>query len=121
MIYLLYSFTNMTDKSSFFKDVYEVVKLIPPGRVSTYGAIGAYLGMKSSARMVGWAMNNSHNIEHVPAHRVVNRIGVLTGKHFFRTPTTMQTLLEKEGVKIKEDQVQNFDKVFWDPSKELTL
>jgi methylated-DNA-protein-cysteine methyltransferase-like protein len=121
MFCLLYNFTNMNDKSSFFQDVYEVVKLIPPGRVSTYGAIGAYLGMKSSARMVGWAMNNSHKIPDVPAHRVVNRIGVLTGKNFFKTPTTMQTRLEKEGVIIKEDQVQNFEKVFWDPSKELSL
>ena len=107
------------DKSNFFLDVYEVVKLIPPGRVTSYGVIGKYLGMASSARMVGWAMNNSHGMDDVPAHRVVNRIGVLTGKHFFKSPTLMQELLEKEGVKIMDDKVQDFDRVFWDPMKEL--
>ena len=107
------------DKNNFFQDVYEVVKLIPPGRVTTYGSIGAYLGLKSSARMVGWAMNNSHGMSDVPAHRVVNRIGVLTGKNFFRTPTEMQERLEVEGVIISDDRIKDFDKVFWDPSKEL--
>ena len=111
----------MSDKSSFFEDVYEVVKLIPAGRVTSYGAIGAYLGMKSSARMVGWAMNNSHGMPDVPAHRVVNRNGLLTGKNWFATPTTMQDLLEAEGVKIKSDQVVDFKNVFWDPSIELRL
>ncbi|MFY0689392.1 MAG: MGMT family protein [Cyclobacteriaceae bacterium] len=111
----------MTKKNSFFEDVYEVVKLIPSGRVTTYGAIGAYLGMKSSARMVGWAMNNAHGMEEVPAHRVVNRIGVLTGKNFFQTPTMMQELLEKEGIQVIEDQIKDFDKVFWDPLIALDL
>lgn len=109
----------MNKKSSFFEDVYEVVRLIPKGRVSTYGAIGAYLGMKSSARMVGWALNSSHGMPDVPAHRVVNRNGVLTGKNFFETPAIMQELLEKEGIKVIDDQVVDFQKVFWDPQKEL--
>ncbi|MBX9850369.1 MAG: MGMT family protein [Cytophagaceae bacterium] len=107
------------DQQSFFEDVFEVVKLIPKGRVTSYGAIGKYLGMKSSARMVGWAMNASHGVEGVPAHRVVNRNGLLTGKHHFETPSAMKRLLEKEGIKVKKDQVQNFEKHFWDPSKEL--
>lgn len=111
----------MGAKNSFFADVYEVVKLIPPGRVTTYGAIGSYLGVKSSARMVGWAMNNSHGMSEVPAHRVVNRNGVLTGKHFFATETEMQALLEAEGVSVFDDQIQNFKSVFWDPSTELEL
>ncbi|MEQ8546835.1 MAG: MGMT family protein [Cyclobacteriaceae bacterium] len=109
----------MTNNTNFFEDVYEVVKLIPPGRVTSYGAIGAYLGMKSSARMVGWAMNNAHGLPDVPAHRVVNRAGVLTGKNHFVTPTTMQELLEAEGVEIKNDKVQNMDHVYWDPIEEL--
>ncbi len=107
------------NKTNFFADVYEVVKLIPSGRVTSYGAIGAYLGMKSSARMVGWAMNSSHGMPDVPAHRVVNRAGVLTGKHFFSSPTEMQRLLEEEGVVISGDKVQDFENVFWDPTKEL--
>ena len=85
------------DHTNFFNDVYEVVKLIPPGRVTNYGAIGAYLGAKSSARMVGWAMNAAHGLDDVPAHRVVNRVGVLTGRHHFSTPTIMQERLEAEG------------------------
>ena len=111
----------MNKNSTFFADVYEVVKLIPQGRVTTYGAIGAYLGVKSSARMVGWAMNSSHSMPEVPAHRVVNRAGILTGKHFFGTPTTMQKLLEAEGVQVKDDQVIDFKEKFWDPLMELTL
>ena len=103
---------------NIFEDVYEVARLIPFGRVSTYGAIAAYLGMKSGARMVGWAMNGSHNLD-VPAHRVVNRIGLLSGKHFFGTPTRMKELLESEGIKIENDKVQNFKELFWDPSVEL--
>ncbi len=95
------------------------MKLIPKGKVTTYGAIGAYLGLKSSARMVGWAMNQAHGLPEVPAHRVVNRIGVLTGKNHFETPTTMQERLEAEGIKIKSDQIENFSKHFWDPIKEL--
>jgi methylated-DNA-protein-cysteine methyltransferase-like protein len=109
----------MKADENFFNQVYEVVKLIPRGRVTSYGAIGQYLGLKSSARMVGWAMNAAHVIKTVPAHRVLNRNGVLTGKHHFETPTTMKKLLEAEGIKIKKDQVQEFEKVFWDPNKEL--
>jgi methylated-DNA-protein-cysteine methyltransferase-like protein len=109
----------MKDNKNFFADVYEVVKLIPSGRVSTYGAIGAYLGMKSSARMVGWAMNQSHAMPDVPAHRVVNRVGLLTGKHFFQTPSLMQELLAAEGIQVKDDQIVNFRSVFWDPAIEL--
>ena len=107
------------DKTSFFQDVYEVAKLIPKGRVTSYGAIANYLGLKRSARMVGWAMNSAIKEEGVPAHRVVNRNGLLSGKNHFQTPTYMEELLEQEGITIKEDQVQNFEKVFWDPSKEL--
>ncbi|MDB5274448.1 MAG: cysteine methyltransferase [Chitinophagaceae bacterium] len=107
-------------KSKFdFNDVYEVVKLIPKGRITSYGAIAAYLGLKSGARMVGWAMNSVHEFKKVPAHRVLNRNGLLTGKMHFQTPTRMQELLEKEGLIIKNDQVQHFEKVFWDPSIEL--
>jgi methylated-DNA-protein-cysteine methyltransferase-like protein len=107
------------DQQSFFEQVYEVVKLIPKGRVTSYGAIGKYLGMKSSARMVGWAMNACHGMKGVPAHRVVNRAGLLTGKHHFETPTRMKELLEKEGIKVKKDQVVDFEKHYWDPNKEL--
>lgn len=111
----------MDKKASFFQDVYEVVKLIPAGRVTSYGAIGAYLGLKSSARMVGWAMNASHGLPDVPAHRVVNRSGLLTGKNHFTTPTIMQELLESEGVIIKDDKVQELKTVYWDPVIELAL
>ena len=111
----------MPDKD-FFDMVYQVVRLIPKGRVTSYGAIANYLGAKKSSRLVGYAMNGSHKIKpYVPAHRVVNRNGLLTGKHHFATPTLMQELLEKEGIKVINDQVQNFEKVFWDPSKELSL
>lgn len=104
---------------SFFDDVHEVVKLIPKGRVTSYGAIANYLGTKMSARMVGWAMNAAHSHKKVPAHRVVNAAGLLTGKFHFETLTTMQEKLEKEGVKIVKDKVQDFEKRFWNPSKEL--
>ncbi len=104
---------------SFFDDVFEVAKLIPRGRVTSYGAIAAYLGTKMSARMVGWAMNAAHTDKNIPAHRVVNRQGLLTGKHHFTPPSAMQQRLEKEGVKVKNDQVQDFPKRFWDPAKEL--
>ncbi|MFA0962281.1 MGMT family protein [Roseivirga sp. BDSF3-8] len=108
------------DKSRFFQDVYEVVRLIPEGRVTSYGAIANYLGTKGSARMVGWAMNNSFSeVDSVPAHRVVNRNGLLTGKNHFATPTLMQELLEKEGIKVKNDQIQHFDSYFWDPAIEI--
>lgn len=105
--------------TNFFQDVYEVVKLVPQGRVTTYGAIGQYLGLASSARMVGWAMNAAHDIKNVPAHRVVNSAGLLTGKNHFATPTLMQELLEKEGVEIKNDKVQHFQKILWLPKIEL--
>jgi methylated-DNA-protein-cysteine methyltransferase-like protein len=103
---------------SFFDKVYEVAKQIPYGRVTSYGAIAKYLGATRSARMVGYAMNGSHGKD-VPAHRVVNRKGLLTGKHHFDGTNLMQQLLESEGVKVKENQIQNFEKVFWEPSKEL--
>jgi len=105
---------------NFFEDVFEVVRLIPKGRVTNYGSIAKYLGTGLSSRMVGWAMNSSHNAKpKVPAQRVVNRNGMLTGKFHFKTPTTMQELLEKEGVKVKNDKVVNFKEIFWDPQKEL--
>jgi len=103
---------------SFFQQVYEVARLVPYGRVTSYGAIAKYLGSGGSARMVGWAMNASH-IQNVPAHRVVNRIGLLTGKHHFEGSQLMQQLLESEGIKVKDDQVVDFKKLFWDPQKEL--
>lgn len=100
--------------------MYQVVELIPAGRVTSYGAIGKYLGMKSSARMVGWAMNAAHDHPHVPAHRVVNAQGLLTGKHHFSTPTAMAEALEKEGINIKDGiKIRDFDSVFWDPASEL--
>ena len=105
---------------SFFAAVYDIVRQIPKGRVTSYGAIGAALGTKSSARMVGWAMNAAHGIiPKVPAHRVVNRQGLLTGKMHFATPDAMQEALEAEGIVIKDDQVQALNKVFWDPVLEL--
>ena len=113
----------MEDKNaSFFQDVYEVARLIPAGRVTSYGAIAAYLGLKSSARMVGWAMNQAGSHPGVPAHRVVNRNGLLSGKHHFSGgPDAMQRLLEAEGVKVENDQVADFKALFWDPVKELGL
>jgi methylated-DNA-protein-cysteine methyltransferase related protein len=110
----------MNNDLSFFDQVYQVAQLIPYGRFTTYGAIASYLGSKGSARMVGWAMNGSHHsLKNIPAHRVVNRIGMLTGKHHFGEPTLMQKLLESEGIKIENDQIIEFDKYFWDPAKEL--
>lgn len=106
-------------QSDFFADVYDVVRLIPRGRVTSYGAIAHYLGLKSSARMVGWAMHTCP--KGVPAHRVVNSAGILSGKHAFKTPTTMELLLKKEGVKVKNDKIQGFTAIFWDPSRELAL
>ena len=105
----------------FFEQVYQVCELIPEGRVTSYGAIAKYLGAARSSRMVGWAMNASHRRENVPAHRVVNRIGLLTGKHHFQSPTAMQQLLEREGVQVEKDKVVNFKTLFWDPSIELEL
>ena len=110
------------DSPSFFEDVFDVVRQIPRGRVTTYGAIAQYLGTRLSARMVGWAMNASHvSNPPVPAQRVVNRNGMLTGKHHFPTPTKMEELLKKEGVKVKDDVIVDFKKIYWDPSLELTL
>jgi len=103
---------------NFFEDVFEIVALVPKGRVTSYGAIAKYLGTKMSARMVGWAMNAAHG-QKIAAHRVVNSKGLLTGKHHFKTPTAMQRALEKEGVKVTKDQVVDFQKRFWDPSQEL--
>ena len=111
----------MKEKANFFQDVFEIVKLIPKGKVTSYGAIANYLGMKSSARMVGWAMNTSHQEKDVPAHRVVNRNGLLTGKHHFDDPTMMQSLLEKEGIIVKDDKIQDFKNYFWDPNEELAI
>jgi methylated-DNA-protein-cysteine methyltransferase related protein len=111
----------MTEKPNYFDLVYQVVKEIPEGRVTSYGAIAHYLGLKSGARMVGYAMNAAHTLPDVPAHRVVNRQGLLTGRHHFSTPTAMQEALEKEGVKVEKDQVQNFDQVFWNPEIELSI
>ena len=106
--------------SDFFSKVFEVVKLIPSGRVTSYGAIAKYLGTAGSARMVGWAMNASHSHpDFVPAHRVVNRNGLLTGKHHFDNPNAMQELLENEGLVLEGDQIINFQERFWDPIKEL--
>lgn|SRR5690606_11875848 len=110
------------ENTDFFQLVYQVVREIPYGRATSYGAIAAYLGAKRSSRMVGWAMNNAHHQQPpVPAHRVVNRNGMLTGKNHFETPFLMQQLLEKEGVVVKNDQIQNFDALFWNPMKELAL
>ena len=105
---------------SFFELVYEVARQIPKGKVTSYGAIAACLGTKSSARMVGWAMNGAGKVKpKVPAHRVVNRNGMLSGKHHFDTPGQMEFLLKKEGIKVKNDTVIDFEKLFWDPAKEL--
>lgn len=107
-----------TEEVSFFERVYEVVRKIPYGRVTSYGAIAKVLGTPRSARMVGWAMNACHGREDVPAHRVVNRLGLLTGKHHFQGTNLMQQLLENEGVKIKNNEIVNFEKYFWKPEIE---
>ena len=104
------------DKSNFFEKVYAIVQQIPAGRITSYGAIAKCIGSPQSARMVGWAMNASHNRSDVPAHRVVNRKGLLTGKHHFEGTKLMQQLLENEGVVVIENQIQNFEEIFWDPS-----
>ena len=108
-------------QSDFFQSVFQVVKMIPRGRVTSYGAIAAYLGAKKSSRMVGYAMNASHAIPGIPAHRVVNRNGMLTGKMHFDTPYRMQELLELEGIKVEKDVVVEFKELFWDPTLELEL
>ncbi len=111
---------SLNDKNKdFFEQVYDVTRLIPYGRVTSYGAIASYLGSKKSSRMVGWAMNAAHRIPDVPAHRVVNRNGLLTGKMHFESPDQMQRLLEMENIEVKGDVVVNFKILFWDPSKEL--
>ena len=109
----------MKSNDNFFEKVYEVAKLIPYGRVTSYGAIAKYLGAARSARMVGWAMNASHNNHEIPAHRVVNRIGLLTGKQHFDGTNLMQQLLENEGIIVIDSQIQDFKTVFWDPVIEL--
>ncbi len=109
-------------QNDFFQQVYQLVRLIPKGKVTSYGAIAKYLGSAKSSRMVGYAMNNSHvQVPPVPAHRVVNRNGVLTGKHFFAHQHEMQQLLESEGLIIENDQIQNFSDSFWNPSEALQL
>lgn len=107
---------------SFFEDVYDVVRQVPKGRVTSYGAIANYLGTKLSARMVGWAMNAAHSANpKVPAHRVVNRNGMLSGKAHFATPVLMEELLKKEKIVVKDDKIVDFKKLFWDPLNELSL
>ena len=112
----------MTQNRGFFQRVYDVVRRIPYGRVSTYGAIASYLGSPGAARMVGWAMNQCHSSPHyVPAHRVVNRVGLLTGKHHFDGSSLMQEMLENEGAIIEENRIVNMEDMFWDPVEELGL
>lgn len=106
-------------EENFFQRVYEVAKQIPYGRVTSYGAIAKYLASSGSARMVGWAMNASHNNEDIPAHRVVNRVGLLSGKHHFDGTNLMQQLLENEGIEVVDNQIVDFEKHFWDPAIEL--
>ena len=113
---------HAVQERDFFADVMDVVRQIPRGRVTSYGAIARYLGAVRSSRMVGFCMNKAHSVKpKVPAHRVVNRIGLLTGKHHFASATEMQELLEREGVKVKGDQVIDFDRLFWDPALELRI
>ncbi len=109
---------DTTQRKDWFETVYEIVRQIPKGKVTTYGRIAELIGTRGSARMVGWAMNKAHNqLPKVPAHRVVNRLGVLTGKHHFANPMAMQKALEKEGIKIVKDQIVNFEKHLWQPSE----
>ena len=108
------------DKENIYEVIYDVVRAVPKGRVTTYGAVAAAIGAKSGARLVGYAMNNCAGLKPaVPAHRVVNRNGMLTGKHHFDPPEKMEQLLKKEGVKVKDDMVVNFEQLLWDPVKEL--
>ncbi len=110
----------MKNETSFFDQVYKVAEQIPYGRITSYGAIASYLGSKGSARMVGWAMNGSHSSQQsIPAHRVVNRNGMLTGKHHFGSPDMMQKLLENEGIRVVNDKIIDFEKHFWNPAIEL--
>lgn len=109
----------MSKNTDFFDQVYQVVRLIPSGRVTSYGAIARYLGAASSSRVVGYAMNAAHSIPDIPAHRVVNRNGLLTGKMHFETPVRMEELLTKEGIQVKDDQIMDFKTIYWDPTLEL--
>lgn len=109
----------MKKDNDFFTNVYDVVRQIPAGRATSYGAIAAYLGAKRGARMVGWAMGNSFTEQGIPAHRVVNKQGILSASHLFETPTTMQERLESEGVEVKDNCIVHWEKHFWDPEKEL--
>ena len=109
----------MKESDNFFDKVYKVTRLIPLGKVTSYGAIATYLGAARSARMVGWAMNKAHNLDDVPAHRVVNRKGLLTGKHHFDGTNLMQQLLENEGIVVIDSQIQDLESVFWNPSENL--
>ncbi len=112
--------SNEKKPNDIYQAIYDIVRLIPSGRVSSYGAIAAAIGSKSGARLVGYAMNQCHHLaDYVPAHRVVNRNGQLTGKFHFSTPTQMEELLKKEGVSVVDDKIENFDQVFWDPSTEI--
>jgi methylated-DNA-protein-cysteine methyltransferase-like protein len=112
----------MAKQNNFFEKVYQVVKEIPKGRVTSYGAIAEFLGSKGSARMVGWAMNVSHSAtENIPAHRVVNRNGMLTGKHHFGGPDIMKQLLESEGIVFEGDKIKDFDKYVWYPITEMKV
>ena len=114
--------TKYSDKThGFFADVYDVVKLLPKGRVTSYGAVAKYLGSGRSSRMVGWAMSASATMDDIPAHRVVNRLGVLSGKMHFSTPFAMQEALEREGIEVKDDQIVDFEKYFWNPALELEI
>jgi methylated-DNA-protein-cysteine methyltransferase-like protein len=108
-----------TTNDNFFERVYEVARRIPYGKVTSYGAIAKVLGSTRSARMVGWAMNAAHNLEDVPAHRVVNRKGLLTGKHHFDGTNLMQQLLESEGIVVVDNQIMDFESVFWEPEMEV--
>jgi methylated-DNA-protein-cysteine methyltransferase-like protein len=113
---------NLNEKhADFFEQVYAVVRLVPEGRVTSYGAIAKYLSAAKSARMVGWAMNAAHSKPDVPAHRVVNRNGMLTGKHHFGSPTKMEELLAKENILVHEDKIVDFKKHLWNPEEELAL
>lgn len=109
----------MDQEKSFFEKVYRIVRQIPSGRVTSYGAIARYIGAAGSSRMVGWAMNNASKYEDIPAHRVVNRKGLLTGKHHFPGTYVMQQLLEEEGIHVEDDQIVHFQHHFWDPEREL--
>lgn len=113
---------TQTEKHSIYDAIYDVVRCVPKGRVTTYGAVSAAIGVKSGARMVGYAMNLSHHVKpKVPAHRVVNRNGMLTGKHHFSPPEQMQQLLENEGITVEHDTIADFERIFWDPIKEIEI